>query len=434
MRFQADLRQKCALFLFLAFPVIGPMYGADENSMLMGGLILMGNDGAAEAGENPAYLVFPKNDAKGSLNVRLIGEKAHNLSIAGLGNNGSAQWFATGDISVAGHHFLGKRFAVGLTLNDVHSPTYQSITMRGAVFNAAANADINVNNTIRFTQNGLAAGFAWKFSANESLGVKVKYAVRSEFEKSQTNFQTGGFQNSQEILKETATHALIGSVSYLLHTPRADFSAMLSNFGYQYQPKSYSYTGMGPAFGNVYSSQEYSNRQPTEPYFALGTRVRTIGSLNLFTEGAVSPPMSTSGSDNGYRDQPPKGGVTRTFDRNTEPGFAAGAGLSLGITETITLFAGARGQKGNASTTFFSTSPGERTLKTEKIILASAGSGLTWRRGSLLVQVGAQYFYQRIDISEDERYINGTTILPKTSNPVITVNGWGIYLGAAADF
>ncbi|MBV6492961.1 MAG: hypothetical protein LDLANPLL_00968 [Turneriella sp.] len=409
-------------------------YAYDENGVLMGGFTLMGNDGAAEAGENPAYLVFPKNDAASSLAFRSSGESALNTSFDKLNVESSLQWLAAGDLSYALHKLMDNKLAIGASLNSVRNPTIHRFDFQASTYLPVLATSITSNSSMEQLQAAASVGAAYRLTASESIGVQLKYSARLDSNISKANFEKFGAINLQEAHNDKTMHTATAGVSYLLRTGPADFSVMVGNLGYQYQGVDFTHTASGSFLGSVSEAGSFNNQFLTQPEFTLGSRVQLFDAVHLFTELGAQLPIEYSGSDKAYRDEPPKGVVARSFTARFEPGFSAALGFSFVVTPTLTLFTGARGEKNQGSTIFTSVSPGEYTDKNQTVLQGIVSLGATWRWNRTLFQVGMQYFYQAVDQSQTARVDNGINTIVKDSGIQVEINGLGGYFGVALDF
>ncbi|HRP68635.1 MAG TPA: hypothetical protein PLY93_03820 [Turneriella sp.] len=425
--------RRTVLFFALAFiPIQTDAY--DENGVLMGGFTLMGNDGAAEAGENPAYLVFPKNEAASSLAFRSWGESALNTSFSKLNVESSLQWLAAGDLSYALHKFMDNKLAIGASLNSVRNPTIHRFDFQASTYLPALAASITSNSSMEQLQAAASVGAAYRLTASESIGVQLKYSARFESNISKANFEKFSVRNLQEAHNDNTMHTATAGVSYLFRTSPADFSFMVGNLGYKYQSVAFTHTASGNILGSVSEAGSFNNQFLTQPEFTLGSRVRLFDAVHLFTELGAQPPIECSGSDKTYRDEAPKGVVVRSFTARFEPGFSAALGFSFVVTPTLTLFTGVRGEKNQAASTFTSVSPGEYTNKNQTVLQMVASGGAAWRWNKILLQAGVQYFYQAVDQSQSARLNNGIGTITKDSGFQIEINGLGGYFGVAFDF
>lgn len=426
-------RHLLAPLLIVAY---GTLHAADENSMLMGGLAIMGNDGASEAGENPAYLTVVRRKNRCATNTRLTGVRSHNVSLTGIPVIESGQWFGSGDIGLSCTLSPSGNLAIGVLAGDVRMPNYQQLKVHARVFNAAVNGEIDSNLVYRSALGAVSFGIAYRFSASESLGLRIRYGIQSVIDKGTNSFQALGVQNGIEDLKESTTHVLSGQLSYLWHNDRSDWSLMLGNLGMQYEVSSFARSASGLALGGEkYDTIAYSNRAATEPFLGFGTRQRLFADFNLFAELGAQAPVTTTGHDNVYRDKTSITGVVhREYTRYADAGFAVGSGFSAGITGNLSLFAGARAQKSRVETVFGAESPSSRHQKKQEVLFATLSAGASYRFGRLLLQSGLLYYYNRISEEKTDTWLNGSVQESQNNNPIITLNGYGLFLGVSADF
>lgn len=414
---------------------------ATESGMLMGGLFSIGDDGAAEAGENPAYLASAGRAQGKSAHIRATAFNAGNIVLSTLPLTNSTQIMGAADMAIAWHRIAGSRWSGGVALADVRAPLYQRLALEGSQFNPATGFDASIKTMNIDQSHGMAAALAWQLSAKESLGARVRYSHRYLREKENlTAPQNATVTFSSELVSEQHTHQLHAALSYLYHSAGGDFTLMAGNLGLQQGKGSFAYstvvsTSAVPVVAATYETSAFASSATVDPFFLIGGRKRVLGILQIFFEAGAQPALTQKTSDNFYRkDGSNKATVRRDITREGDIATALGAGIAINLKENVAWHSGIRYQTSKTRLSIFAEDNLSRYLETTSVRFAQASTGISWRRLTYTWQLGVSYQYQYVDLDKRSSYTDLGADKTSQSAIAVEVNTYGVFFAVAADF
>ncbi len=425
-----------ALFLAVNSQVI-----ATESGLLMGGLYAIGNDGAAEAGENPAYLAIAGPKAKHSMHARSTAYNAGNIAVSALPITGATQQLSALDFAFGWHRIAGSKWSAGLAMGDVRSPLYQRLALEGSQTSAATGLNVSIK-TLNVDQlHGLNAALAWHLTTKESLGLRMRYSHRYLREKENLIApQNATVTFSSELVNEQRVHQLHGTLSYLYHVPDGDFTLMAGNIGVQQGKGSFAYSTVISTVSNAvaaatHDASAYATNTTLDPFFLIGGRRRIFGILNLFAEAGAQPTITQKTSDNFYRkDGSQKATVRRDIVREGDIALALGTGIDVNLNDAITWHLGVRYQTSKSRNSMVAEDNQSRYLENTSVQFLQASTGLSWRRLAYTWQLGVSYQYQSVALEKRSSYTDTGGDKASQSSVSIDVNTYGVFFAVAADF
>lgn len=414
---------------------------AQESGLLMGGLYSIGDDGAAEAGENPAYLASAKHKAGRSVHARTAGFHSGNVVLSSLPLKSASQQTASADMAIAWRSIAGGRWSAGFAVSDVRAPLYQRLALEGSQASTVSGLDISIKTQSVDQQHGFATGIAWQLSPKESLGARIRYTHRYFREKENLSApQSTTVTFSSELVTEQHVHQLHGTLSYLYSTPAADFTLIAGNFGSQQNIGAFAYssvisTSANPVFAATQDSSAYANSTTLDPFFLVGTRKRLFQALNIFFEAGAQPTVRQNTSDNFYRkDGSQKATIRRDITREGEIATTLGTGIALNLSDSLTWHAGARYQTSRIRISMLAADNLSRYLENTNVRFLQAATGISWRRNNYTWQFGATYQYQNVELEKRSSYADTGGDKTSQSNLAVEVNTYGAFFAVAADF
>lgn len=432
------------LRFFLSLPVVCMATAAifaQESGMLMGGLYSIGNDGAAEAGENPAFLAIGRQTTGRSAHIRTSGFSSGNIVLSSLPLKSAVQQTASADMAIAWHRISGSRWSAGLALSDVRAPLYQKLAIEGAQAGSVAGLDVAIKTQNTDQLHAFAAGVAWQLSPKESLGARIRYQHRYLNEKENlTAPQSTTVTFASELVTEQNAHQLHTSFSYLYSTAAADFTLIAGNFGSQQVRGSFAYstvisTSTNPVFSATQDAASYANSTTLDPFFLMGTRRRLFNRVNLFLEAGAQPSVKQSVSDNFYRkDGSNKGTIRRDITREGEIATALGAGLGVNLRENLVWHTGARYQTSNTRVAMMAADNNSRYLESTGVRFLQAATGVSWQMNNYTWQLGVTYQYQNVELEKRSSYTDSGSDKTSQSRVAVEVNAYGAFFAVAAAF
>ena len=406
----------------------------------MGGLYAIGDDGAAEAGENPAYLAVSRGLPKRSVHVRSAGFLSGNIVVTNQPIADVTQLQSAFDAALAWRALGGSKWAAGLAVGDVRQPTYQRLSLEGKSFAPATGFETTFQSSSVDQIHSIGAALAYRLSPKDSLGFRLRYTHRLVRDKENVVAPVSStVVFSDELTSEQRGHQIQGTLSYLYHAGLGDFTIVAGNLGAQQIQGSFAYsTAISSANNVVATTQEsagFSNAGTLDPFFLIGFRRLLFGAHNVFVEGGAQPTVQQYFSDNFYRkDGSQKATVRRDIHREGGIAYEAGAGLGLRLSEDWTWHAGARYQTSSARVSSVAADNNSRYLDTTSVQFFQGTTGVSWRRSSYTWQLGASYQYQKADLEKRSSYTD-TGVDKATSTQVnVAVNTYGFFFAFAADF
>ena len=412
-----------------------------ESGMLMGGLYSVGNDGAAEAGENSAFLAAGGKAAGRSAHIRTAGFNSGNIVLSSLPLKSAAQQTASVDMAIAWHRISGSRWSAGFAVSDVRAPLYQKLAIEGARAGLVPGLDIAIKTQNTDQVHALAAGLAWQLSPKESVGARIRYQHRYFSEKENlTAPQSTTVTFASELLTDQNAHQLHASFSYLYSTAAADFTLVAGNFGSQQVRGSFAYstvisTSTNPVFAATHDAARYANSTTLDPFFIVGTRRHLFNTVNLFFEAGAQPTVRQSASDNFYRkDGSNKATIRRDITREGEIATALGAGIGVHLTENLAWHTGARYQTSNTRVIMIAADNNSRYVESTAVRFLQAATGVSWQLNNYTWQLGVTYQYQSVDLDKRSSYADSGSDKTSESRVPVEVNSYGAFFAVAAAF
>ncbi len=261
---------------------------AAESGLLMGGLYSIGDDGAAEAAENPAFLATAKRTQGKSAHARTAAYNAGNIVVSTLPVTNTTQVMGAINLAIGWHRIAGSRWSAGFALGDVRAPIYQRLALEGSQLSPLTGLNVSVKILNVDQSHGLSAALAWHLTAKESLGLRLSYRHRYVREKENLIApQSASVTFASELVSEQRAHQLHATLSYLYHAPGGDFTLMVGNLGAQQGKGSFAYstvisTSANAVVAATHDASAFATAAMLDPFFLIGNRTRVLGILKFF--------------------------------------------------------------------------------------------------------------------------------------------------------
>jgi opacity protein-like surface antigen len=414
---------------------------AHESGLLMGGLYSIGDDGAAEAAENPAFLATAKRTQGKSAHARTAAYNAGNIVVSALPVTNTTQVAGSMDLAMGWHRIAGSRWSAGLAFGDVRSPIYQRLALEGSQLSPLTGLNVSIRTLNVDQSHGLSAALAWHLTVKESLGLRLSYRHRYVREKENLIApQNASVTFASELVSEQRAHQLHATLSYLYHAAGGDITLMAGNLGAQQGKGSFAYstvisTSANAVVAATHDASAFATAATLDPFFLIGSRTRVLARLNLFFEAGAQPTLTQKSSDNFYRkDGSQKATVRRDTTREGDIAITLGTGIALNLSENIAWHSGVRYQTSKTRMAMFAEDNHSRYLENTSVRFVQASTGISWRRLAYTWQFGLSYQYQNVDLEKRSSYTDTGADKTSQSNVAIAVNTYGVFFAVAADF
>ncbi len=339
-----------------------------DNYLLTGRPIAIGNDGAIEGEQNPAYLAYPAGTATFSVanyNNAYMLVDFKQVGLTDLTVDNSLAF--SGSVGFAYHDLMGRKLSLGLgfsngstDINETSGATDNNrITFSnikgGGKFDTSSfglstfsnSADLELKNI--YTEGYITS--AYKLNRENSLGLTALFGIGENSLK--TNIDISLDQSRSQVLvlddKETLKTTRVSAIAgYVNKTSDGEIGVRVRGLTYDIEKINHTATVnntlTSPA---VNTTEDFSTSQSIirQPRFSLGVKQAVIKSLKVYVDGTVSIPITYRRTRYEYVGEKDSNGdfvnLARKSEKQTDKfGIDVSFGAAYRLTELINLYAG----------------------------------------------------------------------------------------------